>query len=140
MALQLGSQAIDAGDDSICGSSEVNDLDQRGAARPQGAHCDIGAFETQASAPDSVITITNPENGSTVTPGTKITFKVKVSPSTARVDFYVGTNEKCSDFSAPFICRWNVPNRSGKNYTITANAFDANGKFLGADFSTVTVQ
>ncbi len=40
MALQTGSPAIDAGDDVSCESS-----DQRWAARPQGQHCDIGAFE-----------------------------------------------------------------------------------------------
>ena len=41
MALLVGSPAIDAAeDDSLC-----PDTDQRGAARPQGAKCDIGAFE-----------------------------------------------------------------------------------------------
>jgi hypothetical protein len=39
-ALLAGSPAIDAADDSVCPSS-----DQRGAARPQGPHCDIGSFE-----------------------------------------------------------------------------------------------
>jgi hypothetical protein len=38
--LQPGSSAIDTGNDSICPLT-----DQRGVARPQGAHCDIGAFE-----------------------------------------------------------------------------------------------
>jgi hypothetical protein len=45
-----GSPAIDAGDDTTCaatGSGTVNNLDQRGVARTQGAHCDIGAFESQ---------------------------------------------------------------------------------------------
>ena len=40
LALLEGSPAIDAGDDSICPGT-----DQRGVARPQGPHCDIGAFE-----------------------------------------------------------------------------------------------
>ena len=35
-----GSAAIDAADDSVCPAT-----DQRGMARPQGSHCDIGAFE-----------------------------------------------------------------------------------------------
>jgi CSLREA domain-containing protein len=48
MALLPGSPAIDAGDDSICAdAATVNDLDQRGVARPQGSHCDIGAFESR---------------------------------------------------------------------------------------------
>jgi hypothetical protein len=40
--LLSGSPAIDAGNDSACPAA-----DQRGVARPQGAHCDIGAFENQ---------------------------------------------------------------------------------------------
>jgi beta-glucanase (GH16 family) len=41
-ALLDGSPAIDAGDDAACPAD-----DQRGVARPQGAHCDIGAYEKQ---------------------------------------------------------------------------------------------
>jgi hypothetical protein len=37
-----GSPAIDAGDDAGCPAT-----DQRGVARPQGAHCDVGAFERE---------------------------------------------------------------------------------------------
>jgi len=47
-ALQPGSIAIDAGDDTICIAEPVNGLDQRGKPRtgiPAGNHCDIGAFE-----------------------------------------------------------------------------------------------
>jgi hypothetical protein len=40
MALLSGSPAIDAGDDGACPSN-----DQRGVTRPQGSHCDIGAYE-----------------------------------------------------------------------------------------------
>jgi hypothetical protein len=36
------SSAIDAGDDGLCPAT-----DQRGVTRPQGAHCDIGAFEKE---------------------------------------------------------------------------------------------
>jgi hypothetical protein len=39
-ALLPGSPAINAGDDAQCPAT-----DQRGVSRPQGAHCDIGAFE-----------------------------------------------------------------------------------------------
>ena len=42
----VGSAALDAGDDSVCSGAPVNAVDQRGIARPQGAHCDIGAVET----------------------------------------------------------------------------------------------
>jgi hypothetical protein len=40
MALYVGSPAIDAGSDSGCPAT-----DQRGVPRPQGRHCDIGAYE-----------------------------------------------------------------------------------------------
>jgi CSLREA domain-containing protein len=45
-ALLEGSPAIDAGDDNGCPPT-----DQRGVARPQGAACDIGAFESGGSPP-----------------------------------------------------------------------------------------
>jgi hypothetical protein len=44
-ALGPGSAALDAGNDAICAASPVNNLDQRGITRPQGPHCDIGAYE-----------------------------------------------------------------------------------------------
>jgi predicted outer membrane repeat protein/parallel beta-helix repeat protein len=45
--LQMGSSAIDTGNDSTCAAA-----DQRGIPRPQGAHCDIGAYEyIDASVP-----------------------------------------------------------------------------------------
>ena len=40
VSLLKGSSAIDTGNDVVCPSS-----DQRGMARPQGVHCDIGAYE-----------------------------------------------------------------------------------------------
>lgn len=48
-SLRLGSDAIDAGDDAVCAADPINGGDQRGVIRPQGAACDIGAVEMQAS-------------------------------------------------------------------------------------------
>jgi len=45
-ALLTGSPAIDAGDDTICAADPVNNESQNGMPRPQGAHCDIGSFES----------------------------------------------------------------------------------------------
>lgn len=42
-ALPLGSPAIDTGDSSVCSTSPINNLDQRGEDR--GSLCDIGAYE-----------------------------------------------------------------------------------------------
>ena len=44
-ALEKGSEAIDAGDNTTCASAPVNNLDQRGIVRPQNFVCDIGAVE-----------------------------------------------------------------------------------------------
>jgi CSLREA domain-containing protein len=43
--LNGGSNAIDAGNDSICAAAPVNNASQNGATRPVGTHCDIGSFE-----------------------------------------------------------------------------------------------
>jgi hypothetical protein len=45
MALGAGSPAIDTGEDVSCPAN-----DQRGVSRPQGDHCDIGAFEYEKEA------------------------------------------------------------------------------------------
>lgn len=45
LALMDGSPAIDAADTTSCVAAPVNGVDQRDAARPQGAACDLGAFE-----------------------------------------------------------------------------------------------
>jgi predicted outer membrane repeat protein len=43
----IGSPAIDNGADIVCTAGPAHARDQRGVARPQGAHCDIGAVEVQ---------------------------------------------------------------------------------------------
>ena len=50
MLLGNGSAAIDTGNDATCAGAPVNGLDQRGVARPQGPHCDIGAVEMLPAA------------------------------------------------------------------------------------------
>ena len=53
-ALLPGSDAIDAGNNTVCAGPDVSGIDQRGDARPQDgmdtgtATCDIGAFELEA--------------------------------------------------------------------------------------------
>lgn len=50
--LLQGSPAIDAGSDAVCAAAPVGGRDQRGTARPTGAHCDIGAYETGVINPE----------------------------------------------------------------------------------------
>jgi predicted outer membrane repeat protein len=62
IALQPGSPAIDTAVDANCPAT-----DQRGVSRPQGAHCDIGAFELEETTLTVAIDIkpgsaTNPIN------------------------------------------------------------------------------
>ena len=52
MALGPGSPAIDAADDSVCPAT-----DQRGVPRPQGAGCDMGAFEVEQVLPPGQLSI-----------------------------------------------------------------------------------
>lgn len=69
MALQTGSNAIDKGDATTC--TNIGNKDQRGVTRPQGAACDIGAYETGAIIP--VVTASNPSAGATLTSLSSIT-------------------------------------------------------------------
>jgi len=58
-----GSSAIDTGNDTTCAAT-----DQRGITRPQGAHCDIGAFEVVNTPPTvslTNVTTTLPEDTNT---------------------------------------------------------------------------
>ncbi|MFZ5923061.1 MAG: choice-of-anchor Q domain-containing protein [Chloroflexota bacterium] len=89
MALAPGSPALDAGNDAACSGSPVNGLDQRGVARPQGAHCDIGAYEAAASL---VVTNTNDSGAgslrtalATAAGSDTITFDASLSGATIRL-------------------------------------------------------
>ncbi|MFO7682342.1 MAG: choice-of-anchor D domain-containing protein, partial [Chloroflexota bacterium] len=46
-ALQTGSPAINAGNNTVCAAAPVDNEDQRGDPRPKGSACDIGAFEAE---------------------------------------------------------------------------------------------
>ncbi len=77
-ALQPGSPAIDAGTDTGCPAS-----DARGVSRPQGASCDMGAFEFAAA--QLALGASAPANAAT---GAPITYTLKTTdngpgPSTA---------------------------------------------------------
>lgn len=71
MSLQTGSTAIDAGNAATCAAAPVSGKDQRGVTRPQGAGCDIGAYETGPIIP--VVTASNPSAGATLTSLSSIT-------------------------------------------------------------------
>ena len=68
MALLAGSPALDAGDDAVCAANPVNNLDQRGIVRPQGLHCDIGAFEQVQNITPTFTPTNTPTSPPTFTP------------------------------------------------------------------------
>ena len=51
------SPALDAGDNAVCLAAPVNGIDQRGAVRPQGPTCDLGAFEGVVYPPMSYLPV-----------------------------------------------------------------------------------
>ena len=62
-ALPDTSQAVDAGDSSVCVGPD-NDTDQRGSARPLGVSCDVGSYEAAVIAFCTVTTTADTGLGS----------------------------------------------------------------------------
>jgi uncharacterized repeat protein (TIGR01451 family) len=71
-ALLPGSPAIDKGDDYSCPAT-----DQRGVVRPQGAVCDIGAYEFEGTTAD--LSLTGGISPSPVGPGERLTYTFVIS-------------------------------------------------------------
>ncbi|MCX6035698.1 MAG: Ig-like domain-containing protein, partial [Chloroflexi bacterium] len=68
--LLANSSAINTGNDALCPAT-----DQRGITRPQGEHCDIGAFELMDNTPpDTSIDSRNPATSPTNNPSMTYTF------------------------------------------------------------------
>jgi len=74
MALLAGSPAIDRGNNTFCASQPINNLDQRGMARPVDGNgdvnpvCDIGAYEAPVGTNPTPVLTTTPITTVTVTP------------------------------------------------------------------------
>ena len=77
IALQSGSPAIDAIPVGANGCGTTLRIDQRGVARPQGAGCDIGAFESLPPAADLSITKSGAPNP--VVSGNRLTYTLIVT-------------------------------------------------------------
>jgi uncharacterized protein YjdB len=124
-ALRLGSPATDAGDDATCnatGTGTVNKVDQRGTARPQGAHCDIGAFESRGFT----LTATSGTNQSTPI---NIAFVQPLQATLAAVDTGVPTDGVSITF---------VPPASGASATLTGNPATTNASGIASVTATAT--
>ena len=90
-ALMPGSPAVGAGDDNGCPGT-----DQRGVARPQGASCDIGAYE---SAPPTATTVAAP--AITTTSATLLGQASNPDLKGATVSFDYGTSATYGQSTAP---------------------------------------
>ncbi|MFN8435835.1 MAG: choice-of-anchor Q domain-containing protein [Anaerolineales bacterium] len=130
MALLTNSPAINAGDDNTCETA-----DQRGVPRPQGSHCDLGAFEYQdliAPLVTSIIrTSTSPSSASTVD------FTVTFSESVQNVDV--------NDFSLTTtgvtgVSITGVTPVSALVYTVSVNTGSGNGTIRLNVPSTATIK
>ena len=75
------------------------------------------------------VTITAPQDGSTVKRGTAVGLAATASDNVAvaRVDFKVNGSLKCSDTEPPYTCSWTPWNTLGTKNTIRAIAYDAAG-------------
>lgn len=74
MALLSGSPAINTGNDASCAAT-----DQRGIARPQGLHCDMGAYEVDTDAP--------------IVAGDSLASRYKLGPSSFTITFSEPVND-----------------------------------------------
>jgi hypothetical protein len=101
--LLVGSAAIDTANDSLCPAT-----DQRGIMRPQGAHCDMGAYEfVAAGGPTPTSTSILPTSTPTMTPPPSATPTQTLLPPTATPTVTTGLQGS--------ICVqvWNDPNSNG---------------------------
>ena len=82
--LLAGSSAINAGDDALCPAT-----DQRGVARPQGSHCDIGAYEYQGYMGIYYVKPTASGNGNCQSWANACTLQTALSQSTYGDEIWV---------------------------------------------------
>lgn len=72
-----GSPAINAADNTACAANPINNVDQRGILRPQGANCDIGAVEANTNLTFVKNSIKLGENP--IQPGDTLTYTIFIT-------------------------------------------------------------
>jgi hypothetical protein len=145
-ALLAGSPALESGDDATCLPA-----DQRGIIRPQGLHCDIGAYEAETPAtatppsvtpaltptgtPAHVSILFDPVNFSTHLMYTKIgrsctpkevTIQVKISPEEqiSSVGLFYRLEEKQGTNVTPWSIGYSMTPQGGGWYALTIHSED----------------
>ncbi len=117
MALGSGSPAIDVGNDAYCPAT-----DQRGVKRPQGNHCDLGAYEFPDTTPPTITSVIRASADHTS--AASVSFSVKFSESVLNVnanDFSVRITGGISSASVSSVTG------SGATWTVTVNTGTGNG-------------
>jgi len=117
MALLPGSPLIGAADDTVCANSYVNNFDQRGVTRPQGSHCDIGAYEVEPETnPPTVTSIVRASANPTSAASMKfnVTFSEPVT-NVSSDDFALHATGTVSGSTVQNV------SGSGSLYTVTVN-------------------
>jgi Zn-dependent metalloprotease len=135
-ALLTGSPAINAGDPATCATT-----DQRGVARPQGAACDIGAFEGSAAQSVSAVIKTYTASNNTILPGAFLCDQTDInctsgdSHAKAAHKYAIGTyNLYLSQHNRNGIDQNNMPIISSVHYSSGyANAFWSGSQMVYGD-------
>jgi CSLREA domain-containing protein len=121
LPLNSGSLAINAGNDAKCAAAPVNNTSQNGLSRPQGAHCDIGAYEADVTPPTVVsIVRANPSPTSSASVNFTVTFSEPVYGVTVSAFTLTKTGVTGAAVSG-------VSSDSGSSRTVTVNTGSGNG-------------
>ncbi|MBU7048400.1 MAG: hypothetical protein HXS54_18365 [Theionarchaea archaeon] len=83
------------------------------------------------------VTITNPQNGATVS-GT-VTITCSADPEIAKVEFFIDDSLKYTDTSSPFTWDWDTTQYTDGNHTILVKGYDSGNSFQDDDSVTVNV-
>lgn len=112
-ALLAGSPAVDAGDDAACPT-----LDQRGVPRPQGSHCDIGAYEfDNSTTPVADLRLEKTADATTVAPGAAVAYTLTAAndgPDEATAVVVTDTLPAGVDFVAVSGAGWDCSEANGE--------------------------
>ncbi|HET7089767.1 MAG TPA: Ig-like domain-containing protein [Anaerolineae bacterium] len=145
-ALLAGSPAIDAGNPATPGSGgdACSLTDQRGAYRPRGRACDIGAFEAGAQNSPVVIRVVLGNAGTTVdgrlfsAANTTFTLTFYTSPTCDGPKTLLGSSTVTTNDSGNVYFRSVIDALATEGQFVTATATDPNGNVSGSS-SCVTV-